>query len=297
MSDSKLVTRRDFLKGASCAAMGLAIGVNPVLGEIAASQKLTRVVLIRHKDAVVDGKINGEAIKMMMDQAVMELSGKKDPIDAWTSYFTPDDIVGIKSNEWGPLPTPLQLEQVIRQGCILAGVHPENIDIDERGVLKSEIFRNATALVNTRPMRTHHWAGVGSLLKNYIMFVERPWDYHENSCADLARLWELPITKGKTRLNVLVMLTPLFHGIGAHHFDTEYTWGYHGLVVGTDPVACDAVGLSIIKARRREYFGEERPMKPSPHHIALADTKHGLGTADLSKIDLVKLGWDEGVLI
>jgi len=297
MSNSKLVTRRDFLKGASCAAMGLAVGVNPILGEDLTAEKLTKVILIRHQDAVVDGEVNGAALKSMMDQALMELTGTEHPIDAWQKYFTEDDIVGIKSNEWGPLPTPLALEQVIRQGCILAGVHPENIDIDDRGVLKSEIFQKSTALVNARPMRTHHWSGVGSLLKNYIMFVERPWDYHDNSCADLAKLWELPITKGKTRLNVLVMLTPLFHGIGAHHFDKEFTWGYHGLIVGTDPVACDAVGLSIIKARRLEYFGEDRPMKPSPHHIAFADTKHGLGTADLNKIDLVKLGWEEGILI
>jgi len=146
-------------------------------------------------------------------------------------------------------------------------------------------------------MRTHHWAGVGSLIKNYIMFVETPWDYHDNSCADLGKLWKLPIIKDKTRLNILVMLTPLFHGVGAHHFDKKYTWRYNGLVVGTDPVACDAVGLAIIDAHRKAHFGDDRPMKPPAHHIAFADTRHGIGTADLNKIDLIKLGWQDGILI
>ena len=70
-----------------------------------------------------------------------------------------------------------------------------------------------------------------------------------------------------------------------------------GLLVGTDPVAVDAVGLHIFKAKRLEYFGEEKPMTPPPHHIAFADTKHHLGTSDLEKIELVKLGWKEGILI
>jgi len=62
-------------------------------------------------------------------------------------------------------------------------------------------------------------------------------------------------------------------------------------------VAVDTVGLQILMAKRRAYFGEEKPMKPSPHHIAFADTKHNLGVADLGKINLIKLGWDEDVLI
>ena len=93
------------------------------------------------------------------------------------------------------------------------------------------------------------------------------------------------------------MFTPLFHGVGAHHFNAEYTWRYNGLIVGTDPVAVDSTGLSILNARRREYFGEERPIKPPPHHIVFAETRHKLGVSDPSKIDLVKLGWKEGILI
>jgi hypothetical protein len=146
-------------------------------------------------------------------------------------------------------------------------------------------------------MRTHHWAGVGSLIKNYILFSPDPASWHDDACADLAKIWSLPIVKGKTRLNVLVMLTPQFHGVGPHSFNPKYVWPYHGLVVGFDPVACDSVGLRIIEAKRRAFFGEDRPLAPPAKHIALADKRHHLGTADPAKIDLVRIGYDKDALL
>ncbi len=298
MDEHKHVTRRDFIKGASLAALGMAMGVN--LEAQNAPEKITqsRVILIRHREAVgVDGAINAAIIGSMLDQALVTLTGKNNPAEVWKSIIRPSDIVGIKSNVWGPLPTPAAVENYLREGCLSAGVSEKNIAIDDRGILGNEVFLKATALINTRPLRTHHWSGVGGLLKNYIMFVPEPWTYHDNSCADLAQLHNLPAVKDKTRLNVLVMLTPLFHGVGAHHFDKTYTWRYNGLLVGFDPVALDAVGLQILVAKRKEFFGEDRPMKPSPHHIAFAESRHHLGFADPNKIELIKLGWEEGILI
>jgi hypothetical protein len=146
-------------------------------------------------------------------------------------------------------------------------------------------------------MRAHAWAGVGGCLKNYIMFCPSPPDYHPDSCVDLGALWNLPAVKGKTRLNILVMLTPQFHCLAPHHFDRQYTWPYGGLLVGTDPVAVDAVGLKIIEARRRLYFKEETPMRPPAKHIAAAESRHGIGIADMNRIEIVRIGWKEDILI
>ena len=129
------------------------------------------------------------------------------------------------------------------------------------------------------------------------MFVEKPSDYHGDTCADLAKLWKLPHLEGKTRLNILVMFTPLFHSMGPHAFNPQYTWAYRGLLVGIDPVAVDATGLRILLAQRQEYFQEDRPLNPPAKHIYLADTRHHLGNADPAKIELIKLGWLEGALI
>lgn len=62
-------------------------------------------------------------------------------------------------------------------------------------------------------------------------------------------------------------------------------------------VAVDSVGMRIMQTKRRVHFGEERPLNPPAKHIELADTRHHLGTADVAKIDLIKLGWKEDILI
>jgi hypothetical protein len=134
-------------------------------------------------------------------------------------------------------------------------------------------------------------------MKNFIMFAGNPASYHPDSCADLATLFELPMVKGKSRLHILVMLTPLFHGVGPHHFNKEFTWQYKGLIAGFDPVAVDSTGLRIIQAKRKLHFGEDKPLNPPAKHIVLADTRHHLGTADPSLIDLVKIGWEEDILV
>jgi hypothetical protein len=97
--------------------------------------------------------------------------------------------------------------------------------------------------------------------------------------------------KGKTRLNVLVALTPQFYGRGANFFDRRYVWPYGGIIVGTDPVAVDAVGAEILRLKRVAAFGEDRPLDVAPIHIAEADKKYHLGVSDLSRIQIVKVGW------
>lgn len=291
------LTRRAFVKGIGLATVGGAVGISAGPAEGRKVRDPSRVVLIRNEDVVKDdGTLDGGLVKEMLNEALMALLGPDNPDDCWKQIIRPDDIVGIKTNIWRFLPTPAEVEDAIKDGIRVAGVPEQNVGIGDQNVLQLDIFQRTTALINTRPMRTHAWSGVGSLIKNYIMF-DNPSDYHPDACADLAKLWELPTVKGKTRLNVLVMLTPQFHNMGPHHFDPIYTWPYGGLIVSTDPVAADAVGLMIIQAKRRQEFGEDRPLQPTAHHIRLADTVHGLGNADRSAMDLVLLGSEKDLLI
>jgi len=293
-------TRRDFLRrAASVAIVGAGIGAGAGNGPGAADPPRTsRVVLVRDPDVLAPGrKLRPEILARMLDGAITTLLGEEDARAAWARLVKPGDTVGIKSNVWRFLPTPPELERLLRDRVLAAGVPEARIAVDDRGVLESAVFRNATALINTRPMRTHDWAGVGSCIKNYIMFSPDPPAWHPDSCADLAGLWDLPIVKGKTRLNVLVMLTPLFHGSGPHHYQERYTWGYGGLIVGTDVVAVDATGLRILEAKRREHFGADQPFPVSPKHIRLADDRHHLGVADPARIGVLRVGSMDGALI
>jgi hypothetical protein len=293
----RIITRRDFLRAGSYVVMGSLMGLPMPKSASARQAQKSKVILIRD-DRVVDGnRLRPAILEEMLDQAVATLFDTKDPRSAWQQLVKPADTVGIKSNVWSPLPTPATLEERIIARIIEAGVGEHNISVDDRGVGRNPIFQNSTALINIRPMRTHHWSGLGTLLKNYIMFVGRPWAYHGNACERLGSIWLMPAVKGKTRLNILVMLTPLFHGVGPHHFSRRYLWNYGGLIVSTDPVAADATGARIIQSKRSEYFGDEKPISPPPRHIEAADIKYKLGNSHPDRIELIRLGWEKDILI
>ena len=294
----RVITRRDFIRTGSSVVMGSLMGF-PLLRKAAGqTPPKSRVVLIRDQQVTQGyGTMDHERAGDMLDQAVATLLGTSSPAAAWRKLVKPDDIVGIKSNVWRPLPTPQALEDALVGRMLEVGVSKNNISIDDRGVRHNTVFEQSTALINIRPMRTHHWSGLGTLLKNYIMFVSSPMMYHGNACEKLGAIWQKSRVSGKTRLNILVMVTPLFHGIGPHHFSRKYTWPYAGLIVSQDPVAADACGAGIIQAKRNAYFGKDKPISPRPLHIEAADTKFGLGNSHPDRIELVKLGWDQDILI
>ena len=284
-----MITRRDFMRGAISAAALTAVGV-PAIAE-----KRSKVVLIRDAGVLgADGKIKADVLGRMLDTAVAKLLGKPDAASAWKSLVSPRDFVGIKSNHWERCKTPVEMEEIIRKRIMAAGVPADKVFCDDRG--QKDKFEQSTALINVRPARSHKMAGMGSCIKNYIILAPKPSDHHPDACADLATVWDLPIVKKKTRLNILVLLNPLFYARGPQNFEQQYVWPYSGLAVSLDPVAVDAVGANLLKTKRIKHFGEDQPITPTKH-IDLADTKYGLGVADLDRIDLVRLGWTKDVLI
>ena len=287
--------RRGFLQvGAGAAAAGV-LGLDRAEGAKGAT---ARVVLIRRREVLdADGRADPVVLHEMLNEAVAALLGEKDPAAAWRRLVRPSDVVGIKSNAWERLPTPPALEQAIRDEVVRAGVGARDVAVDDQGVRTNPVFLRMTALVNVRPMRTHAWSGLGTCLKNVIMFMPTPSDYHEDACAPLGAIWQKPEIAGKVRLNVLVMLTPQFHSVGPHSFAKAFTWPYGGLLVGTLPVPVDATGARIIQAKRRLHFGEDRPISPPPHHIEIAGSRYGLGPSAPEGIELVRLGWGADALI
>lgn len=292
------MTRRDFIRGTAGAVLGVS-AASAAFGRTAAAQAgKTRVVLVRHPDALdADSAFNGPVIQQMLDEAVTKLLDAADPADAFKRLVKPEDVVGIKTNVWSFLPTPAPVEQALKRRVMDAGVAEANIGLDDHTVRTNPLFLKATALINVRPVRTHYLAGMSGCIKNYIMFAESQEAHHPDSCASLGSNFLLPQVKGKTRLNVLCALTPQFHGRGPHNFSRRYVWNYKGLIVGLDPVAVDAVGLRLITAKRRIELGPDQEVPPVPKHIQIADTKYGIGTADPAKIELLKLGWLDDVLI
>lgn len=298
MKKKKVITRRDFLRGTAYTALSTSMGLGLSNEKKVRAEEKVKVVLIRD-EKVLDpqGRINSDILQKMLDQGVSSLLEEENPLQAWKKLIKPTDIVGIKSNAWNPLPTPKELEAAIERRILEVGVPKKNVSIDDRGVLENKVFLTATALINARPLRTHHWSGIGGCIKNYIMFTSTPWLYHSDACASLATIWSKPMVKGKTRLNILSLIRTQFYGRGAHFFDRRFISDYKGLLIGKDPVALDALGAHLLQLQRIKHFGEDRPLDTTPNHIFEADERYKLGVSDLRRIEVVKLGWMDGALI
>jgi hypothetical protein len=320
------VTRRDFIKGSAVGAAGIVLGAtgcspdsHAAVPNASLPSGKSKVVLIRAENEPKSGDVFAD----MLSQAMLELSGESDTAAAWSKYIKPEDVVGVKINVM-MTPTGPQLSQAIVRGVMSVGVEENDIIVWDRNNagrgLKGTTAQNekfgydekslsrivtdkATALINVPGMKIHWLAGVAVALKNWVGAVTKinvqdlgvAYALHGDSCAECCRINAIPAVHDKCRLVIVDAMRPLFHGGPA--VDPRYLWPYNGIIVGTDPVAVDAVCTKILEAKRRESKGSEWPISPPPKHVYLAEEKYKLGHAKMENIELVKLGWEEGALI
>lgn len=55
----------------------------------------------------------------------------------------------------------------------------------------------------------------------------------------------------------------------------------------------DAVGARVLQAKPLAFFGEDRALDVTPHHIQVADAEYHFGVSDPRRIEVVKLDWME----
>jgi len=309
-------SRRDFLKGTTLTTLGVALGL--VSPEVLSSQetKKERVVIVRDKNVQdADFKVDKNIFSKLLDTGMSNLGGDNDPTKVWKKLFSSKDIVGIKISQM-MTPTHKELVELIFSNLLKAGVNDKNIyiwDRDRVGIGSAEmhslpkslgyakdhfsnVIKKSTALINVPGMKSHWLAGAAFSIKNWAGAVDNAVEYHtEDCCSSFGALVANPEIKSKCRLIILDGLRPLFNG--GPQVDPKYLWSYNGVILGFDHVAVDTVALKIIQNKRDEYKKEKWVLNPPPLHIALADTRYKAGTSDLNKIELIKSGWQEGVLI
>ena len=93
-----------------------------------------RVVEVAHPGSIVDGRINREAVREMMERGMLALTGEKDLASAWRRFFAKGDVVGVKVN---PVGQPLAISQPavvleVIEGLKKAGVPPQDILVFDR---------------------------------------------------------------------------------------------------------------------------------------------------------------------
>jgi len=297
VKERKAITRRDFIRGTVSTALGLAF-IKPdwVQKSIAERQKNSEnkslVILVRDQNVLDDElKVNKRVLAAMVERSMLELTGKKEIKQAWLSLFSPKDVVGL-------VPTPMmnpthqELVEVVKESLMAIGIPEANIR-NAQG--KNVDLAPITALVSLPGLKAHWLTGIGTVIKNYILYSGSPRNYHYEDSAKLGEIWHLPQVAGKTRLIIVDALRPVCDK--GPQFDPRYRWSYKGLLVGTDPVALDVIGLKIIQAKRDELRGEPWPISPPPICIEAADSVYKLGHSKLENIELRKIGWDKEILV
>jgi uncharacterized protein (DUF362 family) len=159
----------------------------------------------------------------------------------------------------------------------------EPVKVADKEVHFSRILTDEiTALINVPLIKDHVIAGVTCSMKNHYGSILVPRDLHGNHCDPyLADLNAQPPIKDKTRLILVDGLRSLYNG--GPRDKPQWRWRQNSILAGTDTVAVDSLVLRILEEKREEVGME--PVAPRAHHLETA-AKMGLGTNDLSKVDL-----------
>jgi len=321
------ISRRDFLKRAALGAAAVSLGgfasglPSPSLGatQDAGQQKKAMVVDARSPYWRVDGKINAEKIKAMIDYGIKRLANKQDATEAWKLVAGPDQVVGVKFNDLSYNYTNANqaILDAIVAGLTAAGVKKENIIVAEavgaewQGGKRPErnplsdpmevapgrttrltkfITEQVDVLINVPNIKDHGGAGITGCLKGLShsrTIMENPGPFHDNACAPgIVGINKLEPIRAKRRVNIVNGLLAIYDG-GPDPQRNQ--WEHNGLLFATDPVACDRVQIEIIDAeRKRRGLRSLSERGSKPVHVEQA-AKAGLGIADLDQIDWIKV--------
>jgi len=323
-------SRREFLKKLISIGAGIYSLTRMGLPISEAKDKKSKVVIVQNDNVRnKNGEIVQNVLKEMLDNAIMELSGKNQVKDAWKQYFQQNETVGIKINTLAGLrmTTHRELTYLIADSLANIGIKPENIiiwDKSDRDLRSagyeikregngyrcygtnddysrliihrdiaskfSSIVEKCTSLINVPVLKHHGIAGVTISLKNWFGAINNPNKYHDNYCNPfIADINHVPILREKKRLIICDALIAQYDS--GPSYRRRYAWNFNGLILATDPVALDSVGLQIIDSKRKENGLKvlSKTGCPPIHISTSADKEHRLGTNDLSMINLVRI--------
>ena len=287
-----LITRRNFMRGTIGTVLGTSILGTKWLKSSEKTVHSSLVTLVRNKN-VMDASmtVDPSILREMLDQTVIQFTGKKKVKDAWLSIVKLEDTVGL-------VPTPHlnpthdELVDAVKNSLLEIGIPEKRIMMAQGGPEKPKA---CTALIALPALKAHWLTGIGTVLKHYIMYSGRPNRYHFEDSAKLGEIWNLPYVKGKTKLILVDALYPLCDK--GPQPDPRYKWIYNGLIAGTDPVAVETICLRIITEKRRALRGEAWPLSPPPVCIEAADKVYGLGTSKIEEIKIEHFGWEQDLLL
>jgi len=293
MNNKKIVlTRRDFLRGTIGATIGASISSFPWPKKEAQAFSSSTVTVVRDKNALDSAKnVDNTILRKMLEQTLIKVTGQKNSKEAWLSLVRPGDTIGLVPTPHLN-PTHNELVDAVKESLMSAGIPNGRIKLAQGGPSRP---KQCDALIAMPALKAHWLTGIGTVIKNYIMYSGSPSSYHHSDSSKLGEIWNLPFVKGKTKLVLVDSLYPLCDK--GPQPDPRYQWPYNGLIAGTDPVAVETVCLKIITEKRKAIRGEPWPLSPPPICVEAADKVYGLGTSRMEAIKIDHYGWEKDLLL
>ena len=166
-------------------------------------------------------------------------------------------------------------------------------EISSSGAIGSMYSRivtdEATALVSAPILKDHNLAGLSAGLKNFFGAIHNPNKYHDDGCDPfVADVCAHAHIRGRLRLVVCDAMRPQCQGGPPPR--GQHQWPYGGILIGTDPVAVDRVGLEILERKRAAAGLKPLEADGRPVRYLKTAAERGLGVDDLAKIEVVSLG-------
>jgi uncharacterized protein (DUF362 family) len=167
------------------------------------------------------------------------------------------------------------------------GFSSESFPVGNRSSKVSRIASEmCSALINMPVLKTHSTTGVTGALKNHYGSIDNPSQYHRNSGTNpgVAEVAAIPAIRDKERLILCDGLLGVYNG--GPQWQRQFIWPYGGILVGTDPVAMDAIALKILD-EKRQAEGMSSLARQAPSLDAAEAL--GLGTRNLDQIELQEI--------
>jgi uncharacterized protein (DUF362 family) len=159
------------------------------------------------------------------------------------------------------------------------------------GSLFSRIFIDFTdTQINLPVLKDHTLAGITCGMKNLFGIIHNPNKYHSNNCDPyVADLSSMPLVRDKIKLIICDCIGVQYNAGPSFH--PQWWEKYDGILMGTDQVAVDFVGYTILdQIRAKKGLPSLKKIGEEPKYIfTAADSEHNLGNVDLKNIDVVEL--------
>lgn len=315
-------SRREFV--AATAVMGgslllsrrLALADEPLTLE--QGQPPARVVEVNSRQVLKTGTPHPEIVSEMIVAGLTSLTGSRDAEDAWRQLLPRQSKVGVKFNQSGQraLQTSAVLGIALVNSMNSAGWPPERVicveapeELLQTGTAVrgragfrdsptnfgsgsdelASVLDQVEALVNVPFLKTHNIAGMTCCLKNLSHgLIKHPARYHANGCSPfVADIVSIPAIRDRLRLCVVDALRIVFRD--GPRATPENTMTRGTLLFATDPVAADAVGLTLLNDAREAQRLDRVVAHPDQIPYLNAAHRQRLGVAMMRGIELIRL--------